>query len=74
VESNKHLILPGETDWAFGQVLSLVMIVASLNEVLKFVIARVRRWRAGYVHGDDRAHIDLEPELAIMRHHSYDTA
>jgi hypothetical protein len=34
VERNKHLILPGETDWAFGQVLSLVMIAATLREVL----------------------------------------
>jgi hypothetical protein len=34
---NKHLILPGETDWAFGQVLSLVMIVANVREILNFV-------------------------------------
>ncbi|KAH9067974.1 hypothetical protein EDB83DRAFT_2519065 [Lactarius deliciosus] len=53
VERNKHLILPGETDWAFGQVLSLVMIVASLREVLNFLIDRVRRWREVGDLGDD---------------------
>jgi len=36
VDLNKHLILPGETEWAFGQVLSLVMIIASLREILNY--------------------------------------
>lgn len=30
---NKHLILPGENVWAFGQVLSVVMIVSCLREI-----------------------------------------
>jgi len=37
VHRNKHLILPGEGEWTFGQVLSIVMIVSSLKEVLKLM-------------------------------------
>jgi len=37
VRRNKHLILPGEDDWAFGQVLSIVMIASSLREILNFI-------------------------------------
>ncbi|KAI9448635.1 hypothetical protein BJY52DRAFT_309648 [Lactarius psammicola] len=76
VERNRHLVLPGETDWSFGQVLSLVMIVASLREVLNFLIDRVRRWRAwgaGDLGNDDRSIIDPDPELTMMRHASYNT-
>ncbi|KAH9011989.1 hypothetical protein EDB84DRAFT_988567 [Lactarius hengduanensis] len=72
VKRNRHLILPGETDWAFGQVLSLVMIVVSLREVLNFLIDRVRRWGGvGDLGDDSRSSIDLDPELHMMRRVSY---
>ncbi|KAI0248953.1 hypothetical protein BJV78DRAFT_1156176 [Lactifluus subvellereus] len=41
IARNKHLILPGETKIVFGQVLSFVMIVASLNEVLRILANRI---------------------------------
>jgi len=54
VARNKDLILPGETDWAFGQVLSLAMIVASLREILNFLTRK---------HSHDR-HVD-DPEQGL---------
>ena len=37
VYHNKHLILPGENYWAFGQVLSIVMIASILREILELL-------------------------------------
>jgi len=36
------IVEAGETDWSFGQILSVVMIVTSLNEVMHFVLALLR--------------------------------
>jgi len=47
VQRNKQLILPGENDWAFGQVLSLVILVASLKEILYFLMGKIGQWLRG---------------------------
>ncbi|KAH9966327.1 hypothetical protein BGW80DRAFT_1562916 [Lactifluus volemus] len=41
IAQNKHLLLPGETEWAFGQVLSFVMLFVSLNEMFKILAHRI---------------------------------
>ncbi|KAI9454676.1 hypothetical protein BJY52DRAFT_713919 [Lactarius psammicola] len=71
IKHNRHLVLPGETDWSFGQVLSLVMTVVSLREICNFLIDCVRQCRArgaGDLGNDDRSTIDPDPELTMMRH------
>jgi len=44
VHHNEHLILPGKNDWAFGQVLPIVMIAFSLREMLKLLPYLLKRY------------------------------
>jgi len=40
---NKHLIAGGEDHWTFGQIMALVQIISTFNEVLHFVISLFSR-------------------------------
>ncbi|KAI0320202.1 hypothetical protein OF83DRAFT_1106364 [Amylostereum chailletii] len=45
VKRNKHLLGPEENDWSFGQVLSMVMILGTLNEVMLYIYSLLTRGR-----------------------------
>jgi len=40
---NKHLVAGGENQWTFGQIMALVQIISTFNEMLHFIISLFSR-------------------------------